>query len=198
MGKRLFDLLVSVVGLILISPVFLIIAILIKIFSPGPIFFLQERVGINGHLFKLFKFRTMKMDSDKFAPITIGQRDPRITGVGHFLRKFKLDELPQLINVVKGEMSLVGPRPEVEKFVKLYSQQQLRVISVKPGITDYASIEFRNENELLDGKPDPVDFYIREIMPVKLDLNLKYIDNQSFLGDIRIMFKTVFLIILRR
>lgn len=158
MAKRLLDLLVSVVGLILVSPIFIIIALSIKIFSHGPVFFLQNRVGVNGRLFKLFKFRTMKMDSDKFAAITIGQQDPRITKIGYFLRKFKIDELPQLINVLKGEMSLVGPRPEVEKFVKLYDQDQLRVISVKPGITDYASIEFRNENELLDGKSDPIDF----------------------------------------
>lgn len=195
MIKRSIDLVASLLGLIVLSPFFLIIAALIKLDSRGPVFYLQHRVGLKGRLFKLFKFRSMKIDSDKSAPITIGQRDSRITAVGHFLRKFKIDELPQLINVLKGEMSLVGPRPEVEKFVKLYSSDQLRVLSVKPGITDYASIEFREENKLLEGKPDPIDFYVNEIMPEKLRLNLTYIDSQSLLTDIRIILKTVFLII---
>lgn len=195
MIKRTLDLVVALTGLIVLLPSFLIIAVFIKLDSRGPVFYLQHRVGLQGRLFKLFKFRSMKIDSDKSAPITIGQRDSRITAVGHFLRKFKIDELPQLINVLKGEMSLVGPRPEVEKFVKLYSSDQLRVLSVKPGITDYASIEFREENKLLEGKPDPIDFYVTEIMPEKLRLNLTYIDSQSLLTDIRIILKTVFLII---
>lgn len=195
MIKRTLDLVVALTGLIVLLPSFLIIAVFIKLDSRGPVFYLQHRVGLQGRLFKLFKFRSMKIDSDKSAPITIGQRDSRITAVGHFLRKFKIDELPQLINVLKGEMSLVGPRPEVEKFVKLYSSDQLRVLSVKPGITDYASIEFREENKLLEGKPDPIDFYMTEIMPEKLRLNLTYIDSQSLLTDIRIILKTVFLII---
>lgn len=134
----------------------------------------------------------MRVGSDKAAAITIGARDSRITQIGFWLRKFKLDELPQLINVWKGEMSLVGPRPELKKFVDLYSANQLRVIAVKPGITDYASIQFKNENELLEGKEDPIDFYIREIMPVKLELNLKYIQRQSFWLDIKIIFQTIF------
>jgi lipopolysaccharide/colanic/teichoic acid biosynthesis glycosyltransferase len=198
MVKRLMDLLVSLLALIVLSPFFLIIALIIKIYSPGPVFYQQDRVGVNGKLFKLFKFRSMRIDSDKHAAITIGKRDPRITGIGYFLRKFKLDEMPQLINIIKGDMSLVGPRPEVEKFVKLYDQQQLRVLSIRPGLTDYASIEFRNENELLEGKTDPIDFYVREIMPVKLNLNLKYIENRSVWTDFKILFKTVFLVILRK
>lgn len=190
--KRVFDFVAALLGLLILSPFFLIVALLIKLDSAGPVFFLQERVGINGSIFKLFKFRTMVTDAYKGAAITVGKRDSRITRVGSFLRKFKLDELPQLINVVLDEMSLVGPRPEVKRFVDLYSTEQREVLSIKPGITDYASIQFRNENELLEGKPDPIDFYIREIMPVKLKLNLEYIKNRSFLGDLGIIFKTVF------
>ena len=185
-------------GLIVLAPFFLIIAILIKSNSKGPVFYKQDRVGKGGMLFKLFKFRTMKVGADRATAITVGHRDSRITPMGYYLRKFKLDELPQLINVLKGEMSLVGPRPELEKFVKLYDEQQRKVITVKPGITDYASIQFRNENALLEGKSDPVDFYIREIMPVKLDLNLQYIANQSFLTDLKIIGQTIFLVFLRK
>lgn len=139
----------------------------------------------------------MHIHADKLTAITVGDRDPRITCVGLYLRKYKLDELPQLINVFLGDMSLVGPRPELEKFVKLYDQEQQKVIEVKPGITDYASIQFRNENQLLEGKTDPVDFYIREIMPVKLKLNLAYIQEQSFWVDMKVIFKTIFLIFKR-
>lgn len=192
MLKRLFDFLASSIGLLILFPLFILIALLIKFDSSGPVFYLQERVGKDNVLFKLFKFRTMRVGSDKAAAITIGARDSRITQIGFWLRKFKLDELPQLINVWKGEMSLVGPRPELKKFVDLYSANQLRVIAVKPGITDYASIQFKNENELLEGKEDPIDFYIREIMPVKLELNLKYIQRQSFWLDIKIIFQTIF------
>lgn len=192
MPKRLFDLIVSTVGLLILAPFFLLIGLIIKLTSSGPVFYLQQRVGKDGVLFRLFKFRTMRINADKAAAITIGERDSRITSVGYWLRKFKIDELPQLINVWKGEMSLVGPRPEVKKFVDLYSDQQREVLTAKPGITDFASIEFRNENKLLEGKEDPIDFYIREIMPVKLALNLKYIRSQSFWLDIRIIFQTVF------
>lgn len=190
--KRLIDFLVSFIGLILLLPFFLIIAIWIALDSKGSVMYQQQRVGKGGVLFRLMKFRTMKMDADKFMVITVGGRDPRITRAGYFLRKYKFDELPQLINVLKGEMSLVGPRPELEKFVKLYDQEQQNVIKVKPGITDYASIQFRNENELLEGKADPVDFYIQEIMPVKLKLNLEYIRDQSVWGDVKIIFRTLF------
>lgn len=192
MPKRLFDLIVSTVGLLILAPFFLLIGLIIRLTSAGPVFYLQQRVGKDGVLFRLFKFRTMRINADKAAAITIGERDSRITSVGYWLRKFKIDELPQLINVWKGEMSLVGPRPEVKKFVDLYSDQQREVLTAKPGITDFASIEFRNENKLLEGKEDPIDFYIREIMPVKLALNLKYIRSQSFWLDIRIIFQTVF------
>ena len=198
MVKRTIDFFAAFIGLIVLSPFFLIIAVLVKLDSHGPIFYLQNRVGLKGKLFQLFKFRSMKIEADKLAPITIGQRDPRITTIGYFLRKFKIDELPQLINVLKGEMSLVGPRPEVEKFVKLYNPNQLRVLTVKPGITDYASIEFRNENRLLEGKPDPIEYYVTEIMPEKLRLNLKYIDSQSLFTDIQIILKTLFLIVSKK
>lgn len=198
MIKRFIDVLTAGLGLIVLTPFFLIIAILIKSTSKGSVFYKQARVGKGGSLFKLFKFRTMQIGADKATAITVGQRDPRITTIGYYLRKFKLDELPQLINVLAGEMSLVGPRPELEKFVKLYNDQQRKVLSVKPGITDYASIQFRNENEMLDGKADPIDFYIREILPIKLNLNLKYIADQSFLTDLKIIGQTIFLISFRK
>lgn len=194
MAKRLFDLAVAMAGLVLLAPFFLIIAVLIKVISEGPVFYLQERVGLNGTIFKLFKFRTMKVNADKGNAITVGSRDPRITTVGYFLRKFKLDELPQLINVAKGDMSLVGPRPELKKFVDMYDNQQRTVLSVRPGITDYASIQFRNENELLEGKPDPIQYYITDILPLKLKLNQQYIMERSLWVDLRIILKTVFLI----
>lgn len=191
MIKRSFDLLVSVAGLVFLAPFFLLFALAIKTDSAGPVFYLQERVGKGGKLFRLFKFRTMTVHADRATAITVGQRDPRITSVGLFLRRFKLDELPQLINVIKGEMSLVGPRPELKRFVDLYSKEQQEVIEVTPGITDYASIEFRNENEMLEGKEDPIEFYINEIMPRKLELNLRYIRERSFWSDIWIIFKTI-------
>ncbi len=198
MMKRFFDLVTAGLGLIFLTPLFLIIAILIKSNSKGPVFYKQPRVGKGGVLFNLFKFRTMQVGADRATAITVGHRDPRITPIGYYLRKFKLDELPQLINVLVGEMSLVGPRPELEKFVKLYNERQRKVISVKPGITDYASIQFRNENEMLAGKPDPVDYYIKEIMPLKLELNLQYIANQSFLTDLKIIGQTIFLVFFKK
>lgn len=195
MVKRTVDFLSSIIGLIVLSPFFLVIGLLVKIDSRGPVFYLQERVGREVKPFKLFKFRTMHVDADKYAAITVGARDPRITSVGFYLRKYKIDELPQLINVFNGTMSLVGPRPELKKFVDLYSDEQKKVLSVRPGLTDFASIQFRNENELLEGKPDPIDFYIREIMPVKLEMNLKYIRNQSLVTDLQILLKTILHII---
>ncbi len=192
MSKTVLDLLVSMLGLIFLAPFFIIIGILIKIDSPGDIFYKQERVGQNGKLFKLLKFRTMDIGADKATSITVGERDPRITKIGFYLRKYKLDELPQLINVLVRDMSLVGPRPELKKFVDLYEGVQRQVITVRPGITDFASIKFRNENELLAGKEDPIQFYIKEIMPLKLKMNLDYINDQSFWLDVKIIFKTVF------
>lgn len=194
MIKRLFDFLFSAVGLLVLSPFFLLVALWIKLDSQGPVFYRQERIGLKSVPFLLFKFRTMHTGADRGNAITVGHRDPRITRAGYYLRKFKLDELPQLINVLSGTMSLVGPRPELKKFVDLYTPEQLQVLTIKPGITDYASIQFRNENELLAGKPNPIDFYIREIMPVKLKLNLQYVEEQSLWVDLKIIFKTVFLI----
>lgn len=192
MLKRVFDFVFSFIGLCFLVPFFILISVIVKIDSRGPVFYLQQRVGRGGRLFHLFKFRTMHTEADKLTAITVGKRDSRITHVGYYLRKYKLDELPQLINVVKGDMSLVGPRPELKKFVDLYTKEQRDVILVRPGITDLASIEYRNENELLEGKADPIDFYIREIMPHKLELNRHYIQHQSFGLDLKIIFTTVF------
>lgn len=192
MVKRSFDFSVSLIGLVMLSPFFVVIGILIKVDSSGPVFYLQERIGKNKIPFRLFKFRTMHVHSDKLTAITVGARDPRITALGFYLRKFKLDELPQLINVVNGSMSLVGPRPELKKFTDLYSIEQQHVLSVSPGITDFASIAFRNENEMLEGKEDPIKYYIREIMPQKLTINLQYIREQSFFLDLKIILQTIF------
>lgn len=188
--KRLFDIVCSLLALVILLVPFLLIALLIKLDSDGPVFYLQERIGRGGSGFQLFKLRTMRVGADKGQVITVGERDARITRIGYFLRKFKLDELPQLINVLKGEMSLVGPRPELRKFTDLYTDEQRKVLSIRPGITDLASIRFRNENELLEGKADPIDFYVREILPVKLAMNLEYVNNQSVWKDIRILFLT--------
>lgn len=195
MIKRLFDIIFSFFGLLFLFPVLLIIAILIKIESKGPVFFRQVRVGKDNTDFKIFKFRTMYIGSDKKGLLTIGDRDPRVTKVGFILRKYKLDELPQLINVLVGEMSFVGPRPEVRKYVNMYSENELRVVSIKPGITDYASIIFRDETELLKQANDSEKFYIEEIMPKKLQLNLKYIKDASLFTDLKIIFKTISTII---
>jgi lipopolysaccharide/colanic/teichoic acid biosynthesis glycosyltransferase len=191
MGKRAMDMVVSLAGLIILFPFFVVMAVAIKLDSQGPVFFWHKRVGKAGKLFGLCKFRTMFAGSDKQTGLTIGERDPRVTRFGYYLRKYKLDELPQLFNVLVGSMSLVGPRPEVEKYVNLYTDEQKKVLSVKPGITDYASIEFRNENSILEGKDDPVEFYIKEIMPIKLSLNLAYIQKHSFLTDTIIILKTI-------
>jgi len=189
--KRLFDIIFSLVGLLFLLPLFLIISVIIILESRGGAFYLQSRVGLNCKDFKLFKFRTMQSNSDKKGLITVGMNDSRITKVGYYLRKYKLDELPQLLNVLLGTMSFVGPRPEVRKYVDLYNKQQLQVLSVKPGITDYASLEFSNENEILGKAADPNKMYIDEIMPQKLLLNLKYINTQSFASDISLILKTV-------
>lgn len=187
---RLFDIIFSFLGLIILLPFFVLIAICIKLSSRGAVFFIQQRVGKDNVDFKLIKFRTMKMDSDKKGLLTVGGRDPRITGVGYFLRKFKLDELPQLINVLIGDMSLVGPRPEVRKYVDLYTVEQKRVLSVRPGITDNASLEYFNENELLAKSSDPEQTYINEIMPAKLALNMKFINDPSLGAYFSTIFRT--------
>ena len=189
--KRLFDIFFSFIGLLLLLPFFLIIAILIIIDSRGPVFYKQVRVGQGGSDFKLFKFRSMRIDADKGSLLTIGGHDSRITSTGYFIRKYKIDELPQLINVLLGNMSLVGPRPEVRKYVDLYTAEQKQVLAVKPGITDYASIEYSSENELLGKAENPEKTYIEEIMPAKLKLNLKYIAEKSFTTDVKIIFRTI-------
>ncbi|MCL4121008.1 UNVERIFIED_CONTAM: hypothetical protein GTU68_044230 [Idotea baltica] len=190
MFKRLFDFTFSFLGLLLIFPLLLLIAIAIKVTSKGSIFYKQVRVGKNNKDFNIFKFRTMKLNADKQGLLTVGGRDSRITSVGYYLRKYKLDELPQLINVFIGNMSFVGPRPEVRNYVNYYSENQLKVLKVKPGITDLASIQFRNENELLSKASDPNQFYIDKIMPKKIEINLKYLENRSLIKDIIVIFKT--------
>lgn len=187
---RLVDILLSAIGLILISPLLLIIYILIRVTSRGPGFYSQKRVGKNGVPFRLLKFRTMRIGSDKGTLITIGGKDSRITKVGYYLRKYKLDELPQLWNVLIGDMSLVGPRPEVERYVRLYTPEQRVVLSVKPGITDYASIAYSDENIILGMSEDPEKMYIEQIMPKKIEYNLQYINNQTMKEYFKIIFLT--------
>jgi lipopolysaccharide/colanic/teichoic acid biosynthesis glycosyltransferase len=182
-------------GLLVLSPIFIIVCIVILIESKGRIFYIQSRIGKDAKAFNLIKFRTMFMNSDERGLITIGAKDSRITPFGYYLRKYKIDELPQLVNVLLGSMSLVGPRPEVKKYTSLYSKEQRKVLSVKPGITDYASIEFSNENEILGNSDDPINLYIHVIMPRKLELNLKYINEMSFLTDLKIIFRTIFKIV---
>jgi lipopolysaccharide/colanic/teichoic acid biosynthesis glycosyltransferase len=166
-------------------------AIWIKMDSEGPVFYLQTRVGKNSKDFKLFKFRSMRVNADKSGLLTVGGRDPRITRSGYFIRKYKFDELPQLINVLKGEMSVVGPRPEVRKYVDMYNETQRQVLSVKPGISDFASIRYRNENEILEKAENPEQFYIDVVMPEKLNINLEYVHKANFFTDIRIIFATL-------
>jgi lipopolysaccharide/colanic/teichoic acid biosynthesis glycosyltransferase len=192
---RFFDIVFSFFGVLILSPIFLVIYFLIIIESKGGGFYMQSRVGINGNDFKLYKFRSMTKGSDKKGLITIGGGDSRITRIGFFIRKYKIDELAQLFNVFMGDMSLVGPRPEVRKYVDLYTPEQLEVLTVKPGITDYASIEYANENEILGSVSDPERVYIQEIMPTKIQLNMKYIQNRSLNEYFKIIFLTFYKII---
>lgn len=194
--KRFVDIVVSFLGLLVLLPFLLVLAILVKIGSKGPIIYKQQRVGLDNLDFHIYKFRTMYVNSDKKGLITIGDRDPRVTPIGFYLRKLKMDELPQLFNVLLGDMSLVGPRPEVRKYVDHYSKDDLEVLKVRPGITDYASIEFRNENEMLKGAQNPDQKYVEEILPIKLELNKKYIREQNFFTDVKIILAT-FLSILK-
>ncbi len=191
MGKRIFDILFSILGIIILSPFLLIISLIILFTSKGGAFYKQTRIGKDSKPFKLFKFRTMRVGSDKNIRITIGSRDSRITGVGYFLRKYKLDELPQLFNVLIGDMSFVGPRPEVPEYVALYDTEQKKVLSVKPGITDFASIVYSEENELLANAENPEELYIHRIMPAKLKLNMRYINEMGLATDMKIIFKTI-------
>jgi len=191
MSGRIFDIIFSITGLIILFPVFLIISFFILVNSKGGVFFLQTRVGKNNRDFRLIKFRTMFVNSENKGLLTIGNTDRRITKTGKWLRKYKLDELPQLVNILKGEMSFVGPRPEVRKYVDLYNETQMKVLSVKPGLTDYASLEYINENEILQQYDDPEKAYIDKIMPEKLELNLKYINEKGFFTDLGIMVRTI-------
>jgi lipopolysaccharide/colanic/teichoic acid biosynthesis glycosyltransferase len=191
MLKRCVDLLFSAIGLILLLPLLLILALWVRFDSPGPAFYGQIRVGQGGRDFRLWKFRSMRIGSDAKGLLTVGGRDPRITRSGYYLRKYKLDELPQLWNVFMGEMSLVGPRPEVRKYVELYNPDQQSVLNVKPGITDLASLEYFKESELLAQSPNPEKTYVEEVMPKKLKLNQRYIETQSLATDFRIIFRTI-------
>jgi lipopolysaccharide/colanic/teichoic acid biosynthesis glycosyltransferase len=197
MAKRIFDIFFSILGLIFIFPILIIIGLIIKLDSKGNAFYLQERIGKNGKPFKIYKFRTMYLNSDKKGMLSLGKNDNRITKIGHFLRKFKLDELPQLINVLKGEMSFVGPRPEVQKYVDLYTKEQLKILNVKPGITDLASIHFFEEEQLLGKSHNPEKTYITEILPKKIKLNKEYLKNVTLTNDIKIIIKTVYKILKR-
>lgn len=191
MMKRIFDIIVSIVGLLLLSPLFAVVAVWIKLDSRGPVFYKQIRVGKNNVDFRMFKFRSMRIGSDNGSLITIGGKDSRITRSGYFIRKFKLDEFPQLINVLIGDMSLVGPRPEVRHYVNYWTPDQMHVLDVKPGITDPASIKFRDENVLLESVEDPEKYYIEVIMQEKIDIYLDYIVHQSLWGDFILILKTV-------
>ncbi len=188
---RFCDVLLSGIGLVLLFPLFLILGIWIKFDSNGPVFYIQQRVGKHGVDFSLFKFRSMQLDTDKIGLITVGSRDPRVTDSGYLIRKYKLDELPQLINVFLGDMSLVGPRPEVRKYVALYNEEQRSVLSIRPGITDYASIAFSNENEILSSVTNPEQYYIEVIMPEKLRLNMVYIQNRNLFQYFKIIAITI-------
>ncbi len=188
--KRIFDVVASGCGLLVLSPVFLILAIWIKLDSKGPVFYRQVRVGRNNKDFKLFKFRSMRVGADKKGLITVGGHDPRVTRSGYYIRKYKLDEFPQLINVFIGDMSLVGPRPEVRKYVDMYTSEQMHVLDVRPGITSLASIRYRNENDILAAAEDPDKCYIEKVMPDKLAIDLEYVANHSFFYDIKLIFMT--------
>lgn len=193
--KRIFDIIASGLGLIVLSPLFAVLAIWIKSDSKGPVFYRQTRVGKDNKDFRLYKFRSMRPDSDKLGLITVGEHDPRVTRSGYYIRKYKLDEFPQLINVFLGDMSLVGPRPEVRKYVDMYSVEQLNVLDVRPGITSLASIRYRNENELLANAENPDKVYREKIMPDKLNIDLEYVQNANLWSDIKLIFSTIFEVI---
>ena len=193
--KRTFDITFSLIGLLLLSPLFLAVALWIACDSKGGVFYRQVRVGRGGKDFGLYKFRSMRVGSDRKGLLTVGGRDPRITRSGYFIRKYKIDELPQLINVLAGDMSFVGPRPEVRKYVELYTPEQMKVLSVRPGITDMASIKYSNENDLLASAPDPERYYIDVVMQDKLRINLEYIADRSLMLDIKLIFRTLFKIV---
>jgi lipopolysaccharide/colanic/teichoic acid biosynthesis glycosyltransferase len=188
--KRSLDILISLFVLLVFLPFGIVISFFIILESRGGVFYIQERIGLNGNSFGLLKFRSMRPNSDQLGQLTIGARDPRITHVGQLIRKYKLDEFPQFINVLKGDMSIIGPRPEVKKYVDLYTDEQRAILSVKPGITDYASIEYFDESRLLGESENPENTYIQDIMPAKLVLNQKYLENPSLYHDLKIMWLT--------
>lgn len=192
---RFFDIVFSSIGLVLVCPLFLMLYVLICLESKGGGFYSQERIGRNGVPFRLYKFRSMRKDADKIGLITVGGHDPRITRMGYFIRKYKLDELPQLWNVFVGDMSLVGPRPEVRKYTDLYNDEQRRVLSVRPGITDWASIEYVDENEILGRAEDPDKAYIEQIMPDKIRYNMRWVERQDIVEYFKIIFCTLFKIL---
>ena len=196
--KRAFDLIVATLAVLVLLPLLLLLALAVALTSPGGAFFAQTRIGKGGTEFRLLKFRSMRPGSEAKGQLTVGGRDPRITTVGHFLRKTKLDELPQLFNILKGEMSLVGPRPEVPKYVALYSAEQRQVLQVRPGLTDYASLEYFEENALLGASENPEETYIQEVMPAKLALNAKYIEDMGLGTDLKILLRTAVRIVGRR
>lgn len=190
--KRLFDVVCSFFGLLVLSPLFVFLSLWVGLGSKGGVFYKQKRVGRFNKDFTLYKFRSMRVGADKKGLLTIGGKDSRVTKAGFFIRKYKLDELPQLLNVLKGDMSFVGPRPEVRKYVDMYTERQLKVLDVRPGITDLASIKYRNENDLLAAADNPEQYYIDFVMQDKLALNLQYIETRTFLGDIKLIFRTIF------
>jgi len=198
MLKRLIDFGASLLGLVLLSPILLVLAVLIRLDSSGPVFYRGVRAGRLGKPFRMIKFRTMVANADRIGGPSSAGDDPRITRVGHFLRCYKLDEFPQLINVLRGEMSLVGPRPEVPEYAAMFNQEEARILGVRPGITDWASIWNSDEGALLAGSADPEKIYLEKIRPEKIRLQLKYVDNHSFWTDIRILSETIKILLLGR
>lgn len=189
--KRIFDIVFSSIVLLLFLPFGLIIALIILLTSRGGVFYVQERIGRDGQPFGLLKFRTMRKNADKTGKLTVGMRDPRITSIGYVLRKYKVDEFPQFVNVLVGNMSVVGPRPEVKEYTDLYTPEQRKILSVKPGITDYASLAYFDENRLLGESEDPTKTYIEQVMPAKIELNKKYLNNPTVTHDLKIIVKTI-------
>ncbi|XMO86173.1 sugar transferase [Algibacter sp. AS12] len=195
MTKRLFDVVFSIIGLLVLAPILLVIAFLIKIDSKGPVLFVQGRVGKNNIDFNIYKFRTMKMESNKKGLLTLGNNDSRITKIGYFLRRFKIDEFPQLINIIKGDMSFVGPRPELRYYVNFYSEDDLKIYKVRPGITGLASLKYRNEVELLKAAKDPEEYFIKTIIPDKLRYNKEYIKRKNLFFDLKLIALTIIKVI---
>ncbi|WP_194767553.1 sugar transferase [Tamlana sp. I1] len=191
MIKRCFDLVFSIIGLIILSPVLLLISIFIKIDSKGPILFIQGRVGKSNKDFNIYKFRTMRVQSDKKGLLTLGNHDSRVTKVGYFLRRYKIDEFPQLINILKGDMSFVGPRPELRHYVNFYNEDDMKIFQVRPGITGLASLKYRNEVELLEKAENPEEFFIKTIIPDKLKYNKEYIKRRNFFFDLKLIAITI-------